>query len=268
MPKVTVNEGISLNYEEYGTGDPVLWIAGTGNSGEIWTRYQLPEFTDRYRCITVDLRGTGESDSPEDPPYTMKMLAKDVEDLVRELDLEGIPMVGFSMGSTIIQELAITAPELVGKALMLSTWSCTREEHHIRRHFEARLLALEKAPRDVFAAFAFWMWAPSFVDDEPERMQEIVDFFVSVSGSQPPHAYANHFKADLSHDTRGRLGQIKCPTRVVYGAEDLITLPRYNQRVAAEIPGAEIKEIQGGGHIAFGERPAEVNAAISEFLDD
>ncbi len=267
MPKVTVNEGISLSYDSYGEGDPVLWIAGTGNSGKVWTKYQLPEFTDRYRCITVDLRGTGESDSPADPPYTMQMLAKDVEDLARELDLGPIPMVGFSMGSTIIQEIAINAPELVSKALLLSTWTSTREEHHIRRHFEARLLALEKAPRDVFAAFAFWMWAPSVVDDEPERVDEIIDFFVEVSGSQPPHAYTNHFKADLSHDTSGRLGQIKCPTHVVYGAEDLITLPRYNQRVAAEIPGAEITEIAGGGHIAWGERPAEVNAAIAGFLD-
>jgi len=268
LPKVKVNEGISLSYDEYGEGDPVLWIAGTGNSGKVWTKYQLPEFTDRYRCITVDLRGTGRSDSPADPPYTMQMLAKDVEDLARQLDLGPIPMVGFSMGSTIIQEIAINAPELVSKALLLSTWTSTREEHHIRRHFEARLLAIQKAPFDVFAAFAFWMWAPSFVDDEPERMDEIVNFFVEVSGSQPPEAYANHFIADISHDTSGRLGQIKCPTHVVYGAEDLITLPRYNQRVAREIPGATIAEIAGGGHIAWGERPAEVNAEIARFLDD
>ena len=93
MPKLTVNEGISLHYEEQGEGEPVLWIPGTGNSGRVWTRYQLPDFTGRYRCITVDLRGAGESDSPTEP-YTVKMMAKDVEDLVRQLGLERVRMVG------------------------------------------------------------------------------------------------------------------------------------------------------------------------------
>jgi pimeloyl-ACP methyl ester carboxylesterase len=194
-------------------------------------------------------------------------MSRDIEGLVRELGLTGVTMIGFSLGSVIIQELAIRAPDLVSRAVLLSTWSSTRVEHHIRRHYEARLLALEKAPRDVFGAFAFWMWAPSFVDDEPDRMAELQEFFVGVSSAQPQHAYANHFKADLSHDALDRLPQIRCPTLVVYGAEDLITLPRYNRRVADHIPGAQVREIPGGGHIAWGERPKEVNEAIRAFLD-
>ena len=194
-------------------------------------------------------------------------MSRDVEGVVRALGLSGVAMVGFSLGSCIIQEIAIRSPELVGKAVLLSTWSSTPLEHHIRRHYEARLLALEKAPREVFGAFAFWMWAPSFVDDEPERMAELQDYFVGVSGSQPQHAYEQHFRADISHDALDRLPQIRCPTLVVHGAEDLITLPRYNRRVAEAIPGAQLREIDGGGHIAWGERPTEVNRVIREFLD-
>jgi 3-oxoadipate enol-lactonase len=266
MPRVTVNGGVAINYEETGQGEPLVWIPGTGNSGRVWERYQLPAFVDRYRCITVDNRGTGESDAP-DEPYTVESMSRDIEGLVRELGLTGVTMIGFSLGSVIIQELAIRAPDLLGRAVLLSTWSSTRVEHHIRRHYEARLLALEKAPRDVFGAFAFWMWAPSFVDDEPDRMAELQEFFVGVSSAQPQHAYANHFRADLSHDALERLPQIRCPTLVVYGAEDLITLPRYNQRVAHHIPAAQVREIPRGGHIAWGERPKEVNEAIRAFLD-
>jgi 3-oxoadipate enol-lactonase len=266
MPSVTVNEGISLHYEEYGEGEPIVWLPGTGNSGQVWTRYQLPAFEDRYRCVTVDLRGSGQSDAPEEP-YTPAMMAKDVEDLVRELGLEGARFVGFSLGSCVIQELALAAPDVVGRAVLLSTWSSSPVEHHIRRHFEARLLALETAPRAAFAAFAFWMWAPTVVDDEPERMEENLAFFAEVSGAQPQHAYANHFRADIAHDTLDRLEGIGCPTLVLHGSEDLITLPRYNRRVAERIPGAELREIPKAGHIAWGERPDEVNAAIREFLD-
>ena len=184
MPRVTLDGGIAINYAEHGAGEPVVWIPGTGNSGRVWERYQLPDFTDRYRCITIDNRGTGESDAPEEA-YTVENMSRDVEGVVRALGLSGVAMVGFSLGSCIIQEIAIRSPELVGKAVLLSTWSSTPLEHHIRRHYEARLLALEKAPREVFGAFAFWMWAPSFVDDEPERMAELQDYFVGVSGSRP-----------------------------------------------------------------------------------
>ena len=266
MPRVSLDGGIAINYAEHGTGEPVVWIPGTGNSGRVWERYQLPDFTDRYRCITIDNRGTGESDAPEEA-YTVENMSRDVEGVVRALGLSDVAMVGFSLGSCIIQEIAIRSPELVGKAVLLSTWSSTPLEHHIRRHYEARLLALEKAPREVFGAFASWMWAPSFVDDEPERMAELQDYFVGVSGSQPQHAYEQHFRADISHDALDRLPQIRCPTLVVHGAEDLITLPRYNRRVAEAIPGAQLREIDGGGHIAWGERPTEVNRVIREFLD-
>ena len=98
-------------------------------------------------------------------------------------------------------------------------------------------------------------------------MAELQDYFVGVSGSQPQHAYEQHFRADISHDALDRLPQIRCPTLVVHGAEDLITLPRYNRRVAEAIPGAQLREIDGGGHIAWGERPTEVNRVIREFLD-
>ena len=54
---------------------------------------------------------------------------------------------------------------------------------------------------------------------------------------------------------------------VLHGAEDLITMPRHNERVAAAIPGAELRAVDGAGHMAFAERPNECNAAIRAFLE-
>jgi 3-oxoadipate enol-lactonase len=265
MPFAQVNEGLSMYYEEHGTGDPVLWLAGTGTCGRIWNRCQLPAFTDRYRCITMDLRGTGQTDTPRGP-YSMAMMAKDVEGLMRRLDLEPAHLIGYSMGSAIVQELALAQPELVRSAVLWATWSCTPIEHHIRRHFESRLIQLQEAPPEVFRAAGFWGWAPSFIEDETDRLEEMEEFVGEVSAI-PVHARVEHYRADLAHNTLSRLAQIRAPTLVLYGAEDLITLPRYHARVAAAIPGADLQEIQGGGHMVFLERPNECNAAIRDFLD-
>jgi pimeloyl-ACP methyl ester carboxylesterase len=265
---ITHVNGIDLSYEVRGEGNPIVWIAGTGISGGVWDMWQTPHFNQRYQCITLDLRGTGASDSPL-TGYSVRTFADDVIGLVEHLGIEGAHFVGVSLGSAIIQELALARPDLVKSATMVSTWSSTRRETHLRRWFEARLLTLRSgAPIEVFRAFAFWMSSPTIIDLEPELHARVQEFFAANSATQPVHAYVGHFEADLEHDTMDRLGQITCPTLVAYGEEDLITLPRYNETVADLIPGSRRHVIPRAGHFAWVERGAELNAAIDSFLHD
>jgi 3-oxoadipate enol-lactonase len=257
--------GVQIEYESIGSGPPLVWVGGTGIGGGVWKPHQVPHFADRFRCVVFDLRGTGASSAPE-CEYTVELLAGDLRGLLDHLEIESAHFVGVSLGSAILQELALADPERVDSLVLMSTWSSTRREHHIRNWFEARLGAVERAPRDVFGAFAFWMWAPSVIDFEPELVEEIQRILVANSSSQPVHAYAGHFRADLGHETHDRLSAIRCPTLVLYGSEDLITLPWYNRTVAKMIPGARLRQIGGAGHLAWLERPQEVNGAIDEFL--
>ncbi len=265
MPIAHLN-GIDLHYEQRGTGDPIVWIAGTGIGGGVWDRWQTPHFERRYRCITFDLRGTGTSDSP-DAPYTLETFAHDAIALVEHLGIETAHFAGVSLGSAIIQEIALRRPELVRSAVLISTWSSTRREHHIKRWFDARLAMLRTAPIETFRASAFWMSSPTIIDLEPDLQAEVEEFFAKNSAAQPLHAYIGHFEADLGHDTMDRLHEITVPTLVVYGDEDLITLPRYNEEVAARIPGTQVHVIRSAGHLAWVERGAEMNAAIERFFD-
>lgn len=267
MPDLTV-DGVRLHYDEEGAGDPIVWIAGTGISGGVWGRWQLPHFRDRHRCITFDLRGTGASDSPVDG-YSVRRFADDAAALCAHLGIGRAHFVGVSLGSAIIQELALARPDLVRSATLVSTWSSSAREHHIRRWFEARLLTLRtQAPIEVFRSFAFWMSAPTIVDLEPELQESVEAFFAANSAAQPAHAYIGHFEADLGHETMDRLHQIGCPTLVIYGEEDLITLPRYNEAVADRIPGARRSVIPRAGHLAWVERGELLNRALDQFLAD
>ena len=110
------------------------------------------------------------------------------------------------------------------------------------------------------------MWSPTLVDEEPERIRELEGFLRSASGSRDVSGYTGHFKADIAHETLDRLGRIECPTLVLHGEEDLITLPRYNETVAGAIAGSKIVAIPRAGHLAFLEQPDKVNAAIGDFL--
>jgi pimeloyl-ACP methyl ester carboxylesterase len=258
--------GINVEYQVEGTGTPLVWVMGTGMSGAAWRRYQTPHFKDRYTCVTYDMRGVGATDCPTDRPYTPALLAEDLLGLLDHLEIERAHLAGFSLGAATAQEMAIRNPERVSSISLISTWSRTDDEHHMRRHYQSRLRALEEADIEVFRAFAFWMWSPRLVDEEHDRILELEKFLGSATGSRDVSGFAGHFRADLAHDTRDRLPGITCPALVVYGEDDLITLPWYNAEVAKRIPGAALVEVPRAGHLMFLEQPEAMNQAIDGFL--
>jgi 3-oxoadipate enol-lactonase len=264
VPEVVLN-GHHTQYWISGSGEPLLWIMGTGMSGRAWHREQVPAFEQDYQCISYDMRGAGAADCP-DEPYTPRVLAEDVIALLDELGLESAHMVGFSLGSCTIQELLIGWPDRVRSAVLLSTWGRTSDEYHIRRHYESRINALRHASTDVFRRFAFWMWSPTLVDEEHDRICELEEFLGTVTGSADVSGFIGHFAADLAHDAVDRLGGVTAPVLVLHGNEDLITLPRYNARVAKALPNATLEEVPRAGHLAYLEQPAAVNDAIRRFL--
>jgi pimeloyl-ACP methyl ester carboxylesterase len=256
--------GLEVHYDEEGSGPPIVWIPGTGLCGSSW-QPQIEHFAGRYRCLTLDLRGSGETGG-EDETSTVAGLAADVAAWMDALEVGPARVVGLSLGSAIAQELALARPDLVERLVLVATWSSTAQEHHIRRHFESRLYALEHGPLDVYAQFAFWMSSPTLYDTERER-QASVERLLAAHMSRNVAGTAGHFRADLTHETRDRLARITCRTLVVHGDEDLITLPRYNRTVADLIPGARLATIANAGHLSWLERPEELNALLDDFLD-
>ena len=262
MPTISCG-ALEVPYSDEGSGPPIVWIPGTGLCGSSW-ELQFGQFSDRYRCLTLDLRGSGRTGG-EDGAFTVADLAADVAAWMDALAVGPATVVGLSLGSAIGQELAIARPDLVERLVLLATWSSSTAEHHIRRHFESRLYALENGPLDVYAQFAFWMSSHTLYDTDRER-QTVVEALLAAHMSRNLRGTAGHFRADLAHETRDRLGQITCPTLVVHGDEDLITLPRYNRTVADLVPGATLATISAAGHLSWLERPDELKALLDEFL--
>lgn len=263
MP-VTVCGDVSVHHEETGQGPPIVWIPGTGLYGTSWVP-QTAHFSAWYRCLTMDLRGAG-SDGPLDG-LTVRDLAADVAAWMDAVDVGPAVVAGVSLGSAVAQELALARPDLVRALCLVATWSSTAREHHIRRHFDSRVYALERGPLDVFAQFAFWMSAPSIIDQEPE-LQHQVEMVLGEHTSRNPTGTAAHFRADLSHETRDRLETLRCPTLVVHGDQDLITLPWYNRTVAERIPTAQLVTVPDAGHLVWLERPTELNTLLEPFLTE
>src|SRR5260370_38472080 len=111
MPRVELPTGVGIYYESIGDGEPVLLIMGTGADHSLWDE-TARAYTQRYRVITFDNRGTGQSDHPRDPKeYTMRLLAEDTAGLLDALEIESAHLSGLSLRSAVAQALAINPPQ-------------------------------------------------------------------------------------------------------------------------------------------------------------
>ena len=265
MPQTAVRTGVTLNYEISGDGDPLLLIMGTSGSMPLWGEL-VPRLAERYRVIAFDNRGLGGSDRGEGA-ISVASMAEDTSALLEALEIPRAHAMGWSLGSAVVQELALTHPEQVATAVLYATWAqCDGFQRSV-------LTALRHpyATRDMEAALATAgiAFSPQLLDhpDFAAMLEPMLPAFPQTE--EQMQVTVEQWDADLVHDTVDRLGDISAPTLVIVGEQDLLTPPWQAKKVADAIPGAEYELLTGPGssHGVHIERPEDVVGLVTGFLD-
>src|SRR5215813_1603481 len=106
MPRLTVN-GICLNVESTGTGDPLVLLHGFTGSAATWKSH-AEAFARRFQVIAVDLHGHGLSDSPADPQrYSIEHCAEDLLAILDHFGYQRVNLLGYSMGGRVALHFAV-----------------------------------------------------------------------------------------------------------------------------------------------------------------
>jgi 3-oxoadipate enol-lactonase len=264
MPTVSAN-GVRLFYEETGAPDApsLVLIMGWGGDHTAWA-FQVPALAVDHRVIALDNRGVGQSDVPEGP-YTIPGMAADVVGLMDALGLARAHICGASMGGMIAQELALRHPARV-RTLQLH---CTAPIIDAYGHFLIDTLVAVKARGDReenVRAVMPWLLCRKTMVERPD----FIRFWIERALAYPyPTGYeglARQADAIRAHDTTARLGEIRVPTLLTTGAEDILVPPASSRELHARIPGAELVTIPDAGHLHFIEQMERFNAVCLEFL--
>ncbi len=265
MPTAPLPTGVSLYYEELGSGEPVLLIMGTGADHSLWDA-TANVFAGSHRVITYDQRGTGSSDQPPDPAtYTTQVLAEDASALLDALGVDTAHIAGNSLGSAVAQELAINYPEKIQSLQLHCTWGKTDE--WLDRLFQSMAYPVERDDLAAFVKYAFmWVLSPTFLSDFPDQVAEIEEAYLA----NPPSfaGLLGHLHADRMHDAIGRLGEISAPTLITTGEMDWQIPTRYGREVAWWIPGSRLHVFEGpfSSHCAFIEMSDEFDSVSLDFI--
>ena len=263
MPHAKVT-GHTLYYEEHGTGqETIVFAHGLLWSGRMFDA-QVNAFKDRYRCVTFDFAGQGQSEIARDG-YDMDSLAADAAALIKQLKVAPCHFAGLSMGGFVAMRLGIHFPELVRSLVLLETSADPEPPENLPKYKLLGFISRWISVRLIVGRTMQIMFGQTFLND-PARQKQRDEW--------RGYLLANN-QAGIARALRGvierqgvyeMLRKIKTPTLVIVGEEDVATVPAKAERIAAAIPGAKLVKIPRAGHTSTVEEPQAVNAAIEQFL--
>lgn len=249
----------SIAYRSVGTGLPVLFLHGLGGSATAWEP-QLEDLGDSFQCIAWDLPGYG--DSAPITPLTFPAIADAAARLLDELAVERADVVGLSFGGHQALHVALSHPDRVGRLVLADTSAAfgadgTDPEAWKRLRLDpldAGITPAEMAPAVIDA-----ITATGFHGRERDRT-------IAAFARIPAAGLRAAVECLPTHDVTDRLGEIAAPTLVIVGELDDETPVAYAEVLADGIPDAELRVIDGVGHLTPAESPAEFNTLVREFL--
>jgi len=251
-------DGTRIAFQTSGAGAPLLMLSGQATSHRWWTRVR-PDFDGYRRVITLDYRGTGDSDAPQGP-YSTQGFAEDAIAVLDHLGIERADVYGTSMGGRVAQWIAVRHSHQVRRLVL----GCTSPggTHAVERSAAVRRALADPDPAAARRALLDLMYTPEWRARNPEPYWTLGD------PGMPRHARHQHLLASNGHDAWDALPRISAPTLVLHGDQDQLN-PTANAPLLAErIPGARLHLIAGARHAYFEERRDVAGPAVREFLDE
>jgi 3-oxoadipate enol-lactonase len=261
MPQIAVHEG-ELAVTVSGNGQPLVLVHGFPLDHSMW-QGQIDAFANGYQVIAPDLRGFGQS-TVSPGLVTMQRMADDIAQVLNGLAIDQpIVLCGLSMGGYVAWQFALRHRERLAKLILCDTKAAADTPEAAAN----RIAMADKVQREGAAFVAEAMLPKLFAPDHLQASPPYIEATRQVILRTDPKAIAAAQRGMAQRpDMTDRLAQFDVPALVLCGQHDAISPPAEMRSIAEKLPQATYVEIAGAGHMAPLEKPAEVNAAIRQFL--
>ena len=231
----------SIN-KSMGEEENVFFLHGLGGNIYNWA-YQTKYFSETNNVVSLELPGHGRSSGKGGS--SIEFYTELIRKFLDIMKLDNLVIVGHSMGGVISLDFAFKFPERV-KALVLVATSAkfdipTQKLMELKNNMESIFGSLEKAK---------------------EKMKDIDDRLVT----NDLMVMLGDVMAVKKYDGTSHLSELKMPTLVIGGADDILAPVSYSEQLHASIKNSELRVIENAGHMVMVEAPQEFNAALEEFL--
>ncbi len=244
-------DGVELGYRMVGEGAPLLLVVGYACTMDSWDPQMIAELAKNHRVIMFDNRGTGSStiDSTE---LTISQMTRDALRLLDVLEIRQADIMGWSKGSIIAQEMLLTSPDRVGKAVLYAT---AVDAEPVKEALDA-MATLDKQ------TFVDRLFPQVWKDLNP-------DIYSRLPGGPavPADVIRRQYQAIVNwKGTRTQLHTIDNEVLILVGQEDRVTPIDQSLAAARGIPGSWLVRFTGADHWMMYQAPEEMAKAIDFFL--
>jgi len=246
--------GVKLAYYVYGEGKPTLVFVVTWiGTAKMWTP-QVDYFSQNFKMVTVDMRGTGESDKPADN-YTLDLYVDDLNSIIEELQEKNFVLVGESGGASIAIKYVATYPGKVSKLVLIGT-----PPAYYPLSYRGRTITLfQESYSEGLRTFLKLLF--------PEPGTEYVkEWGFKICQKTTKEIAINVLKNSLKRDIRPLLGKIDIPTLIIHGENDMACPLEAARYVHEKIPGSKIYIFKGKGHLPSITAADKFNKMLKEFI--
>ena len=279
LQKVRVGD-IEMAYKMFGKGDPIILHNGANDGMDAWDPALLSRLASNHTVIIFDSRGIGNTASGIEP-YSIQLLGNDTAGLMDALKIQEANVLGYSMGSYITQQFAITHPDKVS-SITLIAGSCGGKDHvppsneFIQLQEDILNKSLNNIPlsQDEMKSLVTASEGSGWIKLHPESLDLPENMtFQQMKPGLSSEAMNNQYKgvkAWMSSDWNGAcddLAKIDKPMLVITGTDDIELVPHENSLVlASKVPGAWLVQIKDAGHAIMNQYPDEVGMVLQTFL--
>ncbi|MHA4847684.1 alpha/beta fold hydrolase [Flavitalea antarctica] len=245
---------------------PIMFAHGFGCDQNMW-RFITPDFEENYRIILFDYVGSGKSDvsSYNQERYSsLQGYAQDILDIIENLGLKNVILVGHSVSSMIGLLAAIEKPELFSNLIMVGPSPCyINKDGYIggfdHKDIEGLLETMEKN----YIGWANFL-APQIMKngDRPELGQELTESFCSTD----PMIASEFARATFFSDNRDDLSKLKVPSLLLQCSDDLIAPREVGEYLHKNLPNSILRIMKATGHCPHMSEPGETVALIKDYL--
>lgn len=259
---VTINK-LAVSYIDEGlkNAPAIIFIHGFPLNKTMWSK-QVTTLKENYRVVAYDIRGHGNSETGDDD-FSIEVFVSDLLSLMDALKIDKAILCGFSMGGYIALNAIENYPERF-TALLLCDTNCTEDMPEAK---ENRMKAIENIKEKGVAQYADEslkkLFAPTSISNQIKEVAIVREMIMKTTTQS---LYKSLTALAKRKETCSKLHEIKVPTLIMVGKEDIITPPEVALRMHEKIKGSKFHIIENAGHLSNMENPAEFNKQLSEFL--
>ena len=265
-------DGLLLYYLEQGRGPATVLIHGLGGFAESW-RHNIPELARHGRVIALDLPGFGLSAKPR-RPYTLDFMARALDGLLRALGVEGVRLVGHSLGGAVAARYALDQP---GRVERLALLGAAVPGFHLRPSWVYRTLSVRPLGEILSSFLTPRICATAlercFAEPDAGEIRFFVEHEYAARASREGRAaylsLLRTVQADFTHGAepyRAALARLGRRVLVVHGLQDRVVPPAHASQVADGLGIAPPRWLDPCGHFPQIEHASAVNAYLTDFL--